>query len=535
MVDVIIKIVHVAVVVLVVAGQAAVSFRVPAFLLAVILIVQVVGLQVVAQPVHQVVVPGAVAAHIKLLAGLPALGHAMVEEVVHGLLAGVTCQVLVVGDVVLVVVHRRVLGLQLFQAGGGGLIVLAAQAAVPVVHVHVAAHAAHRAVAGILPHLIAAAVAAAGAPLRHPAVPVFKHRVGQVVVPPAAAGVNAHLVTRVAHDVRKGAGQVGQAAVVQRQLPVFLQIVEHRQGGVVALQQAHRVPALAGRLAGAGCIGVQIHTVGDAQLFALGDVALPLGVVLVGLVVAVAAADDRKLHARVLHGLPVNGALMAAHVNAPVPVGREGAHAVRQAQGSHAVVLRVHPAAVLVTPAVFQAGLGQLVQPALPRGLIGHAHILHGGLCIGQPGEQPGQLLVPGFVRAHGGHRQRLDLLGRLVQLLLAQGRHVPRVRQQGADGLLQFLTLGQGRGVNLRFPRRLLLLLRFRGGFLLRLGFLAGQVGRCRLALLLHHNGLGRLVLCKRHHREGPCHRSHRKHGAQQHRQPLFPSVQHDRFLLGL
>ena len=175
MVDVIIKIVHVAVVVLVVAGQAAVSFGVPAFLLAVILIVQVVGLQVVAQPVHQVVVPGAVTAHIKLLAGLPALGHAMVEEVLHGLLAAVTGQIRVVADVVFVVVHRGVLSLKLFQTGGGGLIVLAAQAAVPIVHVHVAAHAAHRAIAGVLPHLIAAAVAAAGAPLCHPAVPVFKH------------------------------------------------------------------------------------------------------------------------------------------------------------------------------------------------------------------------------------------------------------------------------------------------------------------------------------------------------------------------
>ena len=456
----------------------------------------------------------------------------MVEEVLHGLLAAVTGQIRVVADVVFVVVHRGVLSLKLFQTGGGGLIVLAAQAAVPIVHVHVAAHAAHRAIAGVLPHLIAAAVAAAGAPLCHPAVPVFKHRVGQVVVPPAAAGVNAHLVARIAHNARKGAGQVGQAVIAQRQLPVLFQIVEHRQGGAMALQQAHRVPALAGRLAGAGCIGIQIHAVGDAQLFALRDVALPLGVVLVGLIVAVAAADDRKLHARVFHGLPVNGALMAAHVNAPVPVGREGAHAVRQAQRGHAVFVRVHPAAVLVAPAVFQAGLGQLVQPALPRGLIGHAHILHGGLGVAQPAEQLGQLFVSGLVRAHGGHGQRLDLLGRLVQLLLAQGRHVPRGRQQGADRLLQRLTLGQGRRVGLRFPRRLL---RLRGGFLLRPGFLRGQVGRRRLALLLHHNGLSRLVLCKRHHREGPCHGSHRKHGAQQQRQPLFPSVQHDRFLLGL
>ena len=535
MVDVIIKIVHVAVVVLVVAGQTAVGLGVPALGLSIVFVMDVIGLQVVAQPVHQVVVPGAVAAHIKLLAGLPALGHAMVEKVLHGLLAAVTGQIRVVADVVFVVVHRGVLGLKLFQTGGGGLIVLAAQAAVPIVHVHVAAHAAHRAIAGVLPHLIAAAVAAAGAPLCHPAVPVFKHRVGQVVVPPAAAGVNAHLVARIAHNARKGAGQVGQAVIAQRQLPVLFQIVEHRQGGVMALQQAHRVPALAGRLAGAGCIGIQIHAVGDAQLFALGDVALPLGVVLIGLVVAVAAADNRKLHTRVFHGLPVNGALMTAHVNAPVPVGREGTHAVRQAQRGHAVFVRVHPAAVLVAPAVFQAGLRQLVQPALPRGLIGHAHILHGRLGVAQPAEQLGQLFVSGLVRAHGGHGQRLDLLGRLVQLLLAQGRHVLRGRQQGADRLLQRLTLGQGRGVGLRFPRRLLRFRRLRGGFFLRPGFLRGQVGRRRLALLLHHNGLSRLVLCKRHHREGPCHGSHRKHGAQQQRQPLFPSVQHDRFLLGL
>ena len=80
--------------------------------------------------------------------------------------------------------------------------------------------------------------------------------------------------------------------------------------------QAKDVVGLASRHVGVLGIRIDVDAVRNAQTLALGDVAQPVLIVLVGKVIAVAHADNGELHAVVLHGFPINRAVVLAHVDA---------------------------------------------------------------------------------------------------------------------------------------------------------------------------------------------------------------------------
>ena len=80
--------------------------------------------------------------------------------------------------------------------------------------------------------------------------------------------------------------------------------------------QAKDVVSLASCHVGVLGVGVNVNAVRNAQTLALGDVAQPVLIVLVGKVVAVAHANDGELHAIVLHCFPIDCAVVLAHVDA---------------------------------------------------------------------------------------------------------------------------------------------------------------------------------------------------------------------------
>ena len=80
--------------------------------------------------------------------------------------------------------------------------------------------------------------------------------------------------------------------------------------------QAKDVVSLTSCHVGVLGIRVNVDAVRNAQPLALGDVAQPVLIVLVGKVVAVAHTDDGELHAVVLRGFPIDCAVVLAHVDA---------------------------------------------------------------------------------------------------------------------------------------------------------------------------------------------------------------------------
>ena len=80
--------------------------------------------------------------------------------------------------------------------------------------------------------------------------------------------------------------------------------------------QAKDVVSLASCHVGVLGVGVNVNAVRNAQTLALGDVAQPVLIVLVGKVVAVAHTDDGEFHAVVFRSFPINRAVPLAHVDA---------------------------------------------------------------------------------------------------------------------------------------------------------------------------------------------------------------------------
>ena len=370
---IIVVVVYRRVVLPLITAQAAIGLRIAAFCLAVVLVVDVVGPQVISQPVHQIRIPRTVIVYVEFRIALAAFRHTMFHKMLEGLFSCITTQVRVMRNIVFVIIY--------------GLIILfiCSQRAIPVVHVNISADATDRTLAGILPHLIAAIIAAGGTPFRHPTVPVFKNRICQVVVPPVQACIYTNIITLGAHNITEDPGNFRQTAVAQHQLTVFLQIIEHRQVRIMPLQQTNRMSGFVHSHIRRHRIGIEIYTVGNAQPLTFRNIAGPLLIVLFGQVHTVSAADDGEIHTGSFHCIPIDHTLMMAHINTPVATGRQGAHAIRQikAQGIH---LRVNALTILIAPAVLLTGLGQLIQPALPLCLQGHVHVFHCSLRIGQLG-----------------------------------------------------------------------------------------------------------------------------------------------------
>ena len=192
------------------------------------------------------------------------------------------------------------------------------------------------------------------------------------MIPPVQTRIYTDIITLRAHNIAEDSSNFRQTAVTQHQLTVFLQIIEHRQVRIMSLQQTNRMSGFVYSHVRRRCIGIEIYAIRDAQPLTFRNIAGPLLIVLFGQIHAVSAADDGEIHTGSFHCIPVDHALMMAHINAPVAAGRECAHTIRQikAQGIH---LRVNAVAILIAPAVLLTGLGQLIQPALPLCLQGHA------------------------------------------------------------------------------------------------------------------------------------------------------------------
>ena len=146
---------------------------------------------------------------------------------------------------------------------------------------------------------------------------------------------------------------------------------------------------------------------------------------------------------------------MMAHINAPVTTGGKRAHTIRHIKVQNILIL-IDAGTILVTPAIFLTGLRQLIQPALPFGLPGHAHTFHGNLCVSQLIEQLlqlGVLLV--FLRHCRRHScNGVDFAQTLFQLFLGHLRQRIALLQQILDLLLQFFH-GQLPGILLRHRGR--------------------------------------------------------------------------------
>ena len=276
-------------------------------------------------------------------------------------------------------------------------------------------------------------------PFRHPTVPVFKNCIRKVVIPPVQTRIYTDIITLRAHNIAEDSSNFRQTAVTQHQLTVFLQIIEHRQVRIMSLQQTNRMSGFVYSHVRRRCIGIEIYAIRDAQPLTFRNIAGPLLIVLFGQIHAVSAADDGEIHTGSFHCSPVDHALMMAHINAPVAAGRECAHTIRQikAQGIH---LRVNAVAILIAPAVLLTGLGQLIQPALPLCLQGHAHVFHCSLRIGQLGHHILQLGVGLTILRHFHRHSRngIDLFQALFQFLLCHFCQRVALFQQIFNLLLQ-------------------------------------------------------------------------------------------------
>ena len=313
------------------------------------------------------------------------------------------------------------------------------QRPIPVVHINISADAVDRTFTRILPHLIAAIVTTRRAPFRYPAVPVFKYRIGQIVLPPVQAGIYAHLIAFGAYNITENTGNFRQAAGAQHQLAVFFQVIEHRKVRIMSLQQANRMSTLFHGHICCHRVGIKIYAIGNAQPLTFRHIAGPLLVVLFCQVHTVTAANDGKIDPGSLYSLPVNHTLMMAHVNAPVTAAGKCAHTIRQIK-PQCVHLRIHWRTILISPAVFLAGLRQLIQPALPLCLQGHAHVFHCSLRIGQLGHHILQLGVGLTILRHFHRHSRngVDLFQAFFQFLLCHFCQRVALFQQIFNLLLQ-------------------------------------------------------------------------------------------------
>ena len=315
--------------------------------------------------------------------------------------------------------------------------IVSRQVSIPVVHIHVAGDAIHRAFAGILPHFIPAVIAAGGMPFRHPAVPVFKHRIGQVVFPPVQAGVNAYLISLGTHDIAEDPCDLCQAAVSNHQLTVLFHVIEDRQIRIITLQKAYRMGTLFHSHFSGYRIGIKVYTVGNPQALTLGGISGPLLVILLRQVHTKAATNDRKIHTGSLDRFPVDHSLVMTYVNAPVSLHRKSTHSVRKIHESFRHVA-LEPLTILITPAVFLAGLRQLIQPAFPLRLPGSAHVFHCHAGVFQLIQQIQQFIILlSRCHCHGSRCNGVDLLQSLFQLFLAHHRHRSAFFQQLPDLIL--------------------------------------------------------------------------------------------------
>lgn len=119
-------------------------------------------------------------------------------------------------------------------------------------------------------------------------------------------------------------GQSAGGALRRRNAAVLL-VEVHRILELFALHHLGKQPALGGRVRRGCRVAVPVRTNRNAQPLALGIVAGPLGVHL-AFVPAIPGSQDGKLHTGVhCHSVPVDSALVLAHVDA-VGKGRGGAH-----------------------------------------------------------------------------------------------------------------------------------------------------------------------------------------------------------------